>query len=70
MARTGTITLKKGIGKDSGKPYRALVLTVGDWSKIYFVDSRFELDYLEKYLTEPESDSEIQEKHDKSAGKI
>lgn len=50
MAKSGTITLYEGKGKESGKPFTALMLTVGEWTKLYFVDSRFEMDYIKKYL--------------------
>ena len=33
------------------------MLTVGTWTKMYFVDSKFEMDYLEKYLNEPLPDT-------------
>lgn len=31
---------------------------------MYFVDSQFEMDYIKKYLTEPETSEEINEKLD------
>lgn len=52
MARKGEITLYEGVGKASKKPFTALKLTVGTWSKLYFVDSQFEMDYIKKYLSE------------------
>ena len=53
MARTGKITLKEGIGKNSGKPFVALKLEVGKWSKLHF-PTQFEKDYLVEYLKEHE----------------
>lgn len=49
------ITLYEGIGKTSKKPYHALKLTVGEWTKLYFVDSQFELAYLIKYLSQKQN---------------
>lgn len=50
MARTGKITYITGIGKISKKPFAGLKLEVGEWTKLYFVDSQFEMKYIEKYL--------------------
>lgn len=52
MARKGTITLYKGVGKTSGKPFTALKLEVGSWNTLYFPTSRFEMEHIEKYLEE------------------
>lgn len=49
MARTGTLTLNQGTGKNSGKPYTALKLTVGKWSTLHF-PTAFERDYLVEYF--------------------
>jgi len=62
MARTGTITLYEGIGKTSNKPFKALKLEVGTWTKLYFLDSRFEMDYIEQFLTSPETPEEVNQK--------
>lgn len=51
MARAGKITLKTGKGKESGKPWAGLLLEVGTWSELYFPKSKFEMEYLEKYLS-------------------
>lgn len=53
MARTGTITLYEGVSKANNKPFTALKLTVGEWDQLYFVNSKFELDYIKKCLTAP-----------------
>jgi len=55
MAKQGTITLYEGVGKTSKKPFTALMLTVGTWSKLYFVDSQFEMDYIKNQLKEVET---------------
>ena len=68
MARTGKITLYEGVGKTSKKPFKALKLEVGTWSKLYFLDSRFEMDYIEKHLTEPETPEEINAKAKNNGG--
>lgn len=67
MARTGQITLREGTSK-AGKPYRALNLTIGTWTKLYFVDSQFEMDYIEKYLKEAETSEEVTAKANASKG--
>lgn len=48
--KKGTITLYEGISKKDKKPFTALKLTVGDWSKLHFLDSKFEMDYIIKTL--------------------
>lgn len=59
MAREGKITLYEGTGKASGKPFTALKLEVGDWSKLYFPESRYEMDAIKKMLSEPETPEEV-----------
>lgn len=49
MTTIGTITLKQGTGKNSGKPYTALSLVVGKWRGLHF-PTAFERDYLVEYL--------------------
>lgn len=51
------IEIISGVGKESKKPYRALKVVVGEWSKLFFVGqevkvlgSNFELNYIEQYL--------------------
>ena len=58
----GEIYLIDGIGKESKKPYTALILEVGTWSKMYFPDSRFEMDYIKSFeeQTEFEEGDKIQ----------
>lgn len=46
----GKITIYEGIGKTSKKPFTALRLDVGRWSKLYFVQSDIELEYLKSKL--------------------
>lgn len=53
------IEIVNGIAKESKKPYKALKITIGEWSKMVFpgskeplVASKFELDYIEKTLIE------------------
>lgn len=43
------IEIVSGTGKKSGKEYKALKITVGDWDTIVF-PSKFELKYLESVL--------------------
>ena len=62
MARTGKITLYEGIGKTSKKPFKALKLDITPTlSKLYFLDSRFEMDHAIEYLegTDDPDDAKI-----------
>jgi len=62
--RTGTITLIEGVGKTSKKPYKALQLKIGEWQQMYFVQSKFEMDYIVKQLSgsdETDLDNLLQE---------
>lgn len=54
--REGTIKLYEGKSKKSGKPFTALQLVIGDWTKLYFVDSKFEMEYIRKYLKDEPKD--------------
>lgn len=44
------ITLYEGKSKATGKPFRALKLTVGEWSVLHFPKTNFEMDYIVKNL--------------------
>jgi len=47
-----SIKIYDGVAKESKKPYKAVLVTVGEWSKLIFTTSKFELDYIEKTLKE------------------
>lgn len=55
--REGIIKLYEGKGKKSGKSFTALQLVIGDWTKLYFVDSKFEMEYIRKYLKDEPKDT-------------
>lgn len=38
--------------KDPTKEWKALKVTIGDWSTVFFPKSKFEMDYIEKTLEE------------------
>lgn len=44
------ITIYEGVSKEKKIPYKALLIEVGEWSKLVFVDSKFEMEYIEKQL--------------------
>lgn len=46
------LEIVKGESKKTGKEYRALKVSIGDWSTLVFPRSRFEMDYIENYLRE------------------
>ena len=51
MPRTGKITIYEGVGKTSKKPFKALKLEITPTlSKLYFLESRFEMDHAIQYL--------------------
>lgn len=54
--RTGKIKLFEGKSKKNGKPYTCLELSVGTWTTLYFPQSKFEMDYIKKHLTEDQDD--------------
>lgn len=59
MSRTGKITVYEGVGKTSQKPFKALKLEITPTlSKLYFLDSRFEMDHAIQYL---EGSDEVQD---------
>lgn len=64
MHRKGNITIYKGTGKTSGKPFTALMLTVGKWNTLYFPKSSFEMEYIEKYLTEEVPEEKLDLEHE------
>lgn len=39
-------------GKKNDREWKGLKLTVGEWTTVIFPKSRFELDYIEKFLEE------------------
>lgn len=43
------INLHNGISKE-GKPYRCVQVVIGDWSTLIFPNTKFEMDYIEKYI--------------------
>jgi hypothetical protein len=55
--QNATLEIISGISKTTGKPWKALKITIGEWSKLVFpgsdrplMEGRFELDYIEKQL--------------------
>lgn len=56
MPNTGKITIYEGKSKKDDKPYSALMLTVGEWSSLHFVQSKFEMDYIKKQLNAKSDD--------------
>lgn len=56
--RTGKIKLFEGKSKKTGEKFTALELSVGDWTALYFPQSRFEMNYIEKTLRQ-EIDNEL-----------
>lgn len=44
------VELVNGKSKKTGKDYKAIKLTIGDWSTFVFPRSPFELNYIEKVL--------------------
>lgn len=62
--RKGTVTLFEGKSKKDGKPYKALLVKVGEWDTLYFVNSKFEMKYLEEYLTEDSEDDKLFDRED------
>jgi hypothetical protein len=49
MQNEPTLTIVSGIGKESKKPYTALMLKIGDWTQMVFTKSSFETKYILKY---------------------
>lgn len=54
MKNEPTLTIVSGIGKDSKKPYQAMMLQIGDWSTMVFPKSLFESKYIANYVLENE----------------
>jgi hypothetical protein len=46
-----SVQLFEGVSKKSGKPYKAIKITIGKWSKLVFPRSAFELDYITEILS-------------------
>lgn len=44
------VEIIEGVGKKSNKPYKAVKLTIGDWSQLVFPRSSFEMDYIQGIL--------------------
>jgi len=47
-----SIKIYEGVAKETKKPYKAILITVGEWSTMMFAKSKFEMDYIEKTLAE------------------
>lgn len=45
------VTLYEGTAKKSGEPYTAIKLEIGDWTKLVFTSSKFEMDYIKSVLS-------------------
>jgi hypothetical protein len=39
-----------GINKTTKKEWKGLKIVIGDWSTLIFTKSKFEMDYIEKYV--------------------
>jgi len=54
MAQNDTVTPKvtiyAGTSKKNGRPYKGVLVEVGEWSQLIFPKSSFETQYLEKHL--------------------
>jgi len=50
MSRTGKVTLYEGVAKASKKPFTALRIEVGSFTKLYFDLTPFEKEYVVNYL--------------------
>lgn len=40
----------KGVSKKTGKEFKCFKLTVGEWERLIFVNSKFEYDYIKGIL--------------------
>lgn len=49
------IEIYSGKSKKTGKAYEAIKVTIGEWSGLLFPNSRFEMDYIKKYLANIEN---------------
>jgi len=47
-----SITVYEGTSKEKKLPYKAVLVTVGEWTKLVFPTSKFEMDYIEKTLAD------------------
>ena len=51
--KTMSIDIAEGISKKdpkNPKPWKAVKVTVGDWSQMIFVRTKFEMDYIESIV--------------------
>lgn len=46
------VTIYQGTSKKTGKEYTAILVTVGEWSKLIFPTTKFELDYIKNKLAQ------------------
>lgn len=44
------IEIVNGVGKNSGKPYEALKVSVGDWTQLLFPRGAIEWNYIKEQL--------------------
>ena len=56
-----TVSLYKGKSRKTGRDYECVRVCVGDWVGTVFPRSRFEYDYLNKILGDPDADSDTDE---------
>ena len=49
------IEIYNGKAKETGNPFTALKITIGTWSTLYFPKTKFEMDYIKKYIETGES---------------
>ena len=46
------LTIKEGVSSKTNKPYECLLLEIGDWKKLVFPATKFEMDYIKKVIEE------------------
>lgn len=46
------LEIVNGKSNKTGKEYKALKVSIGDWSTLVFPRSRFEMNYIESYMKE------------------
>lgn len=50
------INLKEEVSKKTNKPYKYIQVVIGDWTGRLFVQSPFEMQYIEKYINSKEEE--------------
>lgn len=57
-----TVTIKRGINKDTNKEWTGLLVTIGEWSQLIFPKSKFEMDYIIKQLQNENTEVKVNQK--------